>query len=79
VMIVSHDRYFVSRTATKIVEIRDGELRVYRGDFHYYLDKVAEEEEKGKLAAIEAEKSAKVEAKRLKDKEKEKARKQKVS
>jgi ATP-binding cassette, subfamily F, member 3 len=79
VMIVSHDRYFVSRTATKIVEIREGELRVYRGDFHYYLDKVAEEEEKGKLAAIEAEKSAKVEAKRLKDKEKEKARKQKVS
>jgi ATP-binding cassette, subfamily F, member 3 len=79
VMIVSHDRYFVSRTATKIVEIRDGELRVYRGDFHYYLDKVAEEEEKGKLEAIEAEKAAKVEAKRLKDKEKEKARKQKVS
>ncbi len=79
VMIVSHDRYFISRTATKIVEIRDGELRVYRGDFHYYLDKIAEEEEKGKLAAIEAEKAAKVEAKRLKDKEKEKARKQKVS
>jgi ATP-binding cassette, subfamily F, member 3 len=79
VMIVSHDRYFVSRTATKIVEIREGELRIYRGDFHYYLDKVAEEEEKGKLEAIEAEKSAKVEAKRLKDKEKEKARKQKVS
>jgi ATP-binding cassette, subfamily F, member 3 len=77
VMIVSHDRYFVSRTATKIVEIRDGELRVYRGDFHYYLDKVAEEEEKGKLEAIEAEKSAKVEAKRLKDKEKEQNRKQK--
>jgi ATP-binding cassette, subfamily F, member 3 len=79
VMIVSHDRYFISRTATKIVEIREGELRVYRGDFHYYLDKIAEEEEKGKLEAIEAEKSAKVEAKRLKDKEKEKARKQKVS
>jgi ATP-binding cassette, subfamily F, member 3 len=77
VMIVSHDRYFVSRTATKIVEIRDGELRVYRGDFHYYLDKVAEEEEKGKLEAIEAEKAAKVEAKRLKDKEKEQNRKQK--
>jgi ATP-binding cassette, subfamily F, member 3 len=79
VMIVSHDRYFVSRTATKIVEIREGELRIYRGDFHYYLDKIAEEAEKGKLAAIEAAKSAKVEARRLKDKEKEKSRKQKVS
>lgn len=77
VMIVSHDRYFISRTATKIVEIRDGELRLYRGDFHYYLEKVAEEEEKVKLAAIEAEKAAKATAKRQKQKEKEKARKQK--
>jgi ATP-binding cassette, subfamily F, member 3 len=79
VMIVSHDRYFVSRTATKIVEIRDGELRLYRGDFHYYLDKVAEEKERGNLEAIEAAQAAKAEAKRQKSKEKEQARKQKVS
>ncbi len=77
VMIVSHDRYFISRTATKIVEIRDGELRLYRGDFKYYLDKVAEEEEKTKLAVIEAEKAAKVAAKRQKQKDKEQSRKQK--
>ncbi len=79
VMIVSHDRYFVSRTATKIVEIRDGELRLYRGDFHYYLDKVAEEKERSNLETIEAAQSAKAEAKRQKNKEKEQARKQKVS
>lgn len=77
VMIVSHDRYFISRTATKIVEIRDGELRLYRGDFKYYLDKVAEEEEKVKLAIIEAEKAAKAAAKRQKQKEKERSRKHK--
>jgi ATP-binding cassette, subfamily F, member 3 len=80
VMIVSHDRYFVSRTATKIVEIRDGELRVYRGDFNYYLDKIAEEKDRGNLEAIEAAEAAKVEAKRQKSKDKEQARKkQKVS
>jgi ATP-binding cassette subfamily F protein 3 len=79
VMIISHDRYFVSRTATKVVEIREGELRLYRGDFHYYLDKVAEEKEKVELAVIEAEKAAKADAKRQKNKEKEKARKQKAS
>lgn len=75
VIIVSHDRYFISKTANKIVEIRDGEFRLYRGDYHYYLDKIAEEKEKVKLAAIEAEKAAKADAKRAKQKEKEKAKK----
>jgi ATP-binding cassette, subfamily F, member 3 len=75
VIIVSHDRYFISQTANKIVEIRDGEFRLYRGDYHYYLDKIAEEQEKAKLAAIEAEKAAKAAEKRTKQKEKEKAKK----
>jgi ATP-binding cassette, subfamily F, member 3 len=75
VIIVSHDRYFISQTVNKIVEIRDGELHLYRGDYHYYLDKIAEEKEKARLGAIEAEKAAKVEAKRGKQKEKEKTKK----
>lgn len=75
VILVSHDRYFISQVATKIVEIRDGEFRVYLGDYHYYLEKVAEEQEKARLAAIEAERAAKAAAKRAKQKEKEKAKK----
>ncbi|MFP4101008.1 ABC-F family ATP-binding cassette domain-containing protein [Coleofasciculus sp.] len=59
VIIVSHDRYFISQVATKIVEIRDGEFRTYLGDYHYYLDKIAEEKEQERLAAIAAEKAAK--------------------
>jgi ATP-binding cassette subfamily F protein 3 len=66
-IIVSHDRYFISQVANKIVEIRDGEFRVYLGDYHYYLDKIAEEKEQVKLAAIEAEKAAKKAAKASKD------------
>lgn len=73
-IIVSHDRYFISQVANKIVEIRDGELRLYRGDYHYYLDKIAEEKDKARLAAIEAEKAEKAAAKRSKQKEKEKAK-----
>jgi len=76
VIIVSHDRYFISQVANKIVEIRDGELRLYRGDYHYYLDKIAEEKEKVKLAAIEAEKSEKAAAKRQKQKDKQKQKQQ---
>ncbi|MBD1914512.1 MULTISPECIES: ATP-binding cassette domain-containing protein [Cyanophyceae] len=73
VLLVSHDRYFISRVATKIVEIRDGELRLYRGDYHYYLDKVAEEAEAKKRAALEAEKKAKADAKRQQQQTKRKA------
>lgn len=63
VIVVSHDRYFISQVANKIVEIRDGEFRIYRGDYHYYLDKIAEEKEQAKLEAIAAEKAAKKAAK----------------
>ncbi len=75
VIIVSHDRYFISKAANKIVEIRDGELLLYRGDYHYYLDKVAEEKEKAALLTAEAERERKAAEKRMKQKEKEKARK----
>ncbi len=77
VIIVSHDRYFVSQTATKILEIRDGEFRLYRGDFKYYQDKIAEEKDMAQLSAIEAEKAAKDDAKREKQKEKDRNRKEK--
>jgi ATP-binding cassette subfamily F protein 3 len=76
-IVVSHDRYFISQVANKIVEIRDGELRLYRGDYHYYLEKVASEKQQAELMALEAEKAAKAAAKRAKQKEKEKAKKDK--
>ncbi|MEG5042736.1 MULTISPECIES: ABC-F family ATP-binding cassette domain-containing protein [unclassified Microcoleus] len=68
VIIVSHDRYFISQVANKIVEIRDGEFRTYLGDYHYYLDKIAEEKELAKLAKLEAEKAAKKAEKEAKKK-----------
>lgn len=70
VIIVSHDRYFISQVANKIVEIRDGELRVYRGNYHYYLHKIEEEKQKAKQERIAAEKAAKEAAKREKQKAK---------
>ncbi|MFM7613357.1 MAG: ATP-binding cassette domain-containing protein, partial [Synechococcales cyanobacterium] len=77
VVVISHDRYFISQIANKIVEIRNGELRLYRGDYHYYLDKLAEEKAETQSKAVAAEKVAKTAAKRAKQKEKEIARKTK--
>ncbi len=74
VIIVSHDRYFISQVANKIVEIRDGEFQTYLGDYHYYLDKIAQEKEEARQAAIAAEKAAKKAAKEAKKKEKEAAK-----
>ncbi len=71
-IVVSHDRYFISQVANKIVEIRDGDFRVYLGNYAYYLEKIAEENEQKRLAAIAAEKLEKAAAKRQKQKEKAK-------
>ena len=70
VLIVSHDRYFISQVANKIVEIREGELIAYAGDYHYYLEKLDEEKQKGEQKRIEAEKAVKAAAKRAKQKTK---------
>jgi ATP-binding cassette subfamily F protein 3 len=63
-IVVSHDRYFISQVANKIVEIRDGEFRVYLGDYHYYLTKIEEEKQQAKLAAKKAAKTTKAGAKK---------------
>jgi ATP-binding cassette, subfamily F, member 3 len=65
-LVVSHDRYFISQVANKIVEIRDGEFRVYLGDYHYYLDKIAEEKATAQQAKLAAEQAAKKATKQMK-------------
>ena len=79
VLVVSHDRYFISRVANKIVEIRDGDLVVYRGDYAYYREKKAEEAAAADAARLAEEQEAKRKANRDKQKAKAEARKQKVA
>ncbi|NBD14845.1 MAG: ATP-binding cassette domain-containing protein [Cyanobacteria bacterium] len=74
-LIVSHDRYFISQVATKIVEISEGELVVYEGDYHYYLEKKEEAAQAVRIAEERAQAEAKQQAKREKQKQKEKERK----
>ena len=51
-LFVSHDRYFINRVATKVMEISEEGATIYLGDYDYYLEKKAELEE---LARLEAE------------------------
>ena len=39
VLIVSHDRYFLNRTVTKVIEIENGELMTYSGNYTDYSQK----------------------------------------
>ncbi len=39
VLIVSHDRYFLDRIVTKVIELEFGTSRVYNGNYSYYASK----------------------------------------
>jgi ATP-binding cassette subfamily F protein 3 len=41
VVIISHDRYFLDRMVTKIVELYQQELHVYSGNYSYYIEEKA--------------------------------------
>ena len=51
-LFVSHDRYFINRIATQVIEIDESGSTLYLGDYDYYLHKKAEEEH---LEALQAE------------------------
>ncbi|PLR98655.1 ABC transporter ATP-binding protein [Bacillus sp. T33-2] len=45
ILFVSHDRYFINRVATKVIELhREGTVE-YLGDYDYYVEKKLEQEE----------------------------------
>ncbi|PZW39047.1 ATP-binding cassette subfamily F protein uup [Mesonia algae] len=58
---VTHDRYFLERVCNEIIELEDGQLYTYKGNYSYYLDK--------KEARVEVEKTNTDKAKQLYKKE----------
>ncbi|MFC7393527.1 ribosomal protection-like ABC-F family protein [Scopulibacillus cellulosilyticus] len=82
ILFVSHDRYFINRIATRVIELTKDGLTNYLGDYDYYVDKKAEQEE---ISSLEnnLSKSPKAEAdktinegKEQYEKEKERKRKE---
>ena len=52
ILYISHDRYFINSTATKVLELADGKLKEYLGNYDYYIEKKADAAE-NKHAAVE--------------------------
>ncbi|MBM5607214.1 ABC transporter ATP-binding protein [Listeria ivanovii] len=49
ILFVSHDRYFINRIASKVVELAPEKATVFLGDYDYYQEKLAEIKELARL------------------------------
>ena len=60
-LIVSHDRYFLDRVTTRILEVENGKLTEYLGNYSYYREKKKnlEEYERDRMEAESASSSGK--------------------
>lgn len=45
ILFITHDRYFLDKISTEIVELENGETQVYRGNYNYFVEKKAERRE----------------------------------
>ncbi|KAH6835129.1 general control non-repressible 5 [Perilla frutescens var. hirtella] len=46
VITVSHDRYFIRQIVNRVLEVKEGTLQDYAGDYNYYLEKNLEARER---------------------------------
>ena len=66
VIFTSHDRYFMKRMATSIIEVRDGRVVNYLGDYEAYLYAVNKEIEEGERETATRMSKAPVEVLKIK-------------
>lgn len=63
IILVSHDRYFLDHIVTKVVELADGRIREFLGNYSYYLSKREEsstaEQARGEKISTNAMKGSK--------------------
>ncbi len=60
ILFVSHDRYFINKLATQILEMQPQHTTVYLGDYDYYVEKKQEEKE---LEELKREQSKEIDTK----------------
>lgn len=44
-LMITHDRYFLDRVVNQIIELEDGKIYSYKGNYNYFLEKKLEREE----------------------------------
>ncbi len=75
-MVISHDRFFLDKIVSRVVELKNKNLNEYAGDYSYYLEKRRDEREEdingGQMQKKEEENGAKRKTKQQKRMEAEK-------
>ena len=56
---ISHDRYFINHTATMVMEMEPSGMRLYHGNYDYYMEKKAAEKELAEMNATTQEPESK--------------------
>ncbi len=76
ILFVSHDRYFINKIATRVLELTNGRITSYLGNYDYYFTKKAgREQQKDRPAGIEpprAESAEKINYLKKKEEERQK-------
>lgn len=67
VLYISHDRYFINSTASKIIELNKNKAATYLGNYDYYLEKIAENEINAQQNATVSETENKIDWKKQKE------------
>ncbi|MDX8047575.1 ABC-F family ATP-binding cassette domain-containing protein [Gracilibacillus sp. S3-1-1] len=55
ILFVSHDRYFINKIATQVLEMQSNKTTLYLGDYDYYIEKKQEERELAELKKTETQ------------------------
>src|SRR5690606_22969630 len=76
-LLVTHDRYFLESVTNEIVELEDGKVYRYKGNYSYYLEKKAERETQQQTEVEKAKNTFKKELERIMLQQKERETKAK--
>ena len=57
VVYISHDRYFIEKTADKVLELSPEGLQIYYGNYSYYLEKKTRKAQEEEEVAVNSEKA----------------------
>ncbi len=76
-LIISHDRYFINKLATRILELKENGVKEYLGNYDYYAEK--QKETAVSAVAVKAEEKQKVNDYKLRKEEQSKERKRQTA